>query len=356
VNASPQGMSRRRFLERITHATTAAAVGCTLAGCQPAAKNQVVVYAALDREFSEPELKRFEKEAGIDVLAKYDAESTKTVGLANAIIDEAARPRCDVFWNNEILNTLRLERRGLLEAHRPPGADKLPAMFKSAKGTWHGFATRARVLLVNTKLVPREKRPSSIRDLAAKEWKGRAGIAKPLFGTTATHATVLFAHWGPQRAKTYFRRLKENDVQIAAGNKQVAIDVARGKLAFGLTDTDDAIIELDRQGADPHVAIVFPDQAEGEMGTLLIPNTLALIKGGPNAAAGRRLIDWLLSPEVEDRLARGRSAQLPVMQGAAARSRAAPPDDIRWMEVDFERAADQWDAAARSLRDEFTAP
>ena len=49
------------------------------------------------------------------MLAKYDDESTKTVGLTNVIIQEAGRPRCDVFWNNEILNTLRLEEKGLLE-------------------------------------------------------------------------------------------------------------------------------------------------------------------------------------------------------------------------------------------------
>ena len=30
--------------------------------------------------------------------------------------------------------------------------------------------------------------PARLRDLTDSAWKGRAGIAKPLFGTTATHA------------------------------------------------------------------------------------------------------------------------------------------------------------------------
>ena len=29
------------------------------------------------------------------------------------IIAEANRPRCDLFWNNEILNTIRLKEKGL---------------------------------------------------------------------------------------------------------------------------------------------------------------------------------------------------------------------------------------------------
>ena len=65
--------------------------------------------------------------------------------------------------------------------------------------------------------------------------------------------------------------LKQNDVQILAGNKPVAQAVSVGRIAFGLTDTDDAILEQDRGAL---VEIVFPDQGEGELGTLLIPNTL----------------------------------------------------------------------------------
>src|SRR4051812_40654777 len=85
-----------------------------VAGCSFESSDEVVVYSALDREFSEPVLDRFTKETGIRTLPKYDLESSKTVGLTSAIIAEANRPRCDVFWNNEILNTLRLQEKGLL--------------------------------------------------------------------------------------------------------------------------------------------------------------------------------------------------------------------------------------------------
>ena len=52
----------------------------------------VVVYTALDREFSEPIFEAFTRETGIFVLAKYDTESTKTVGLTQALFAERQRP------------------------------------------------------------------------------------------------------------------------------------------------------------------------------------------------------------------------------------------------------------------------
>src|SRR3954466_7920626 len=157
-------------------------VGIFVAGCTSDRRPVVVVYSALDREFAEPVLKDFEKQSGIRALPKYDDESTKTVGLTNAILQEAGRPRCDAFWNNEILNTVRLQEKGLLEAYHSPAGDIYPPMYRAADGTWHGFAARARILIVNTKLVGEGERPKSIYDLLDPKWKGRIGIARPIAG------------------------------------------------------------------------------------------------------------------------------------------------------------------------------
>jgi iron(III) transport system substrate-binding protein len=324
------------------------APGCWRFGKEP----RVVVYTALDSDFSAPIFERFEESSGIAVLPKYDVESTKTVGLVNRILAESDRPRCDVFWNNEILNTLRLAKRGLLEPYTPPGAAQLPAMYRAADGAWHGFAARARVLVVNRDLVADADRPQSIHDLLDPRWRGKVGIAKPLFGTTATHAACLFAHLGDDRAKEFFRRLKQNGVQILSGNKQVALAAASGQIAFGLTDTDDALIE---QEHGRPVEIVYPDRRPDQMGTLFIPNTLAILKNCPNPEAARRLVDYLLSPEVEAALAAGPSAQVPLNPRVRVALRVESPFTIKAMQVDFREAADRWETAARFIRDEFTA-
>jgi iron(III) transport system substrate-binding protein len=321
-----------------------------LIGCYSPSQPEVVVYTALDREFSEPVLDDFTKASGTRVRAKYDDESTKTVGLTSVIIQEAGRPRCDMFWNNEIIHTLRLAEKGLLDVYRSPAGEAYPEMFRDPAGQWYGFAARARVLIVNTKLVAEGERPASIYDLADPKWKGKVGIARPTAGTTASHAACLFAALGEEKAKDFFRDLRSNDVQILGGNKQVAVDVASGRIAFGLTDTDDAMIEIERAGP---VTIVYPDRQPDQLGTLFIPNTLAIIKGCPHPEQAKKLIDFLLSPGVEEKLALGPSAQIPLNPAVKAELRVETPRTVKAMVVDFAAASRQWDAANQFIESEF---
>ena len=337
--------SDRRFRpDRRKALGTLAALTVGTAAARPA--GTVVVYSALDREFAEPILLAYAKAAGVRVLSKFDVESTKTVGLTNLIAAEAARPRCDLFWNNEILNTLRLRRAGLLQPFHPASAAGYPASFRDREGTWYGFAARARILAVNTERVPEARRPRGLLDLLDPRWKGKVAIAKPLFGTTATHAACLFAAWGPEQARSFFQALKANGVQVLSGNKQVAQAVSEGTAAFGLTDTDDAMGECD---AGRPLTLVYPDRAAGELGTLFIPNTLAVVKGAPHAAEAEALASHLLSPAVETILARGPSAQIPLNPAVTAPPRVETPKTVRAMTVDWNAAVARWDQTAAFL-------
>ncbi|HEX5471717.1 MAG TPA: extracellular solute-binding protein [Lacipirellulaceae bacterium] len=322
-----------------------------LVGCREEASSpEVVVYTALDEEFSHPIFDDFTRETGIAVKTKYDAESTKTVGLTQGILSERERPRCDLFWNNEIINTHRLESAGLLRSYNSPAAAPYPASARSPNGTWYGFAARARILIVNTNQVPEERRPKSIRDLTDPQWYDRCGIAKPLFGTTATQAACLFVTWGDAEAKDFFRSVKRN-ARVMSGNRQVADAVGGGSLAFGLTDTDDAIGEVEK---GLPVAIVYPDQRPNDIGTLFIPNTLALIKGSPHPKEAEKLLDYLLSASVERRLAQGPSAQIPLQPGVKASERVKTPAQVKAMSIDWSAAAAKWDNVSRFLQAEFT--
>jgi iron(III) transport system substrate-binding protein len=354
----PPAPDRRAFLGALAAIAVGPLSGCGTdrreeeRGASDRNAGSVVVYAALDREFSEPILDAHEKATGVRVLPKFDIESTKTVGLTNLIIAESDRPRCDVFWNNEILNTLRLQEKGLLERVSPTAARPFPTAFKDPEGAWHGFAGRARALLVNTRLVPEADRPRSILDLTDPRWKGKLALAKPLFGTTATHATCLFATWGAEKARAFFRALKANDVQVVSGNKQSARAVGAGDAAIGLTDTDDALGEL---AAGSPVAVVFLDRNPGQLGTLFLPNTLALLKGAPHRAQALGLLEYLLSPEVEAALARGPSGQIPLNPevSTAPPRPVESPKTVHPMTVDWTAAVSHWNEAAHFLTAEF---
>lgn len=301
---------------------------------------EVVVYTALDRMFSEPILKIFEKQTGIKVRAKYDNESTKSVGLTACIIEERLRPRCDVFWNNEIINTLRLKKRGLLAPFSPQQAQNIAETYKDPQNHWTGFAARARVLLVNTEKVQPRDYPNSIWDFTQEKWRGKFGIAKPVAGTTATHVACLFALLGAEKTQQFLQQLKKNQVSIESGNKQCARKVAEGELWAALTDTDDAMIEIND---NKPVTMIYLD-ADG-MGTLFIPNTLALIHKAPNPQNAKKLIEFLLSPQVEELLAKGPSAQIPLNNQTKTPARVKTPLQIKGMKVDFAKAASSWEEA-----------
>lgn len=301
----------------------------------PPDPGEVIVYVSLDKQFSEPILREFQEETGIKVRPVYDTEAVKTVGLVNRMLAERHRPRADVFWNNEILRSIQLKNEGLTAAYQSPSAESIPSHMKDPEGHWTGFAARARAVLVNKDLLPNaEEWPSRVQDLADPKWKGRAAYAKPLFGTTNTHAAVIWSMAGPEKAREFWNGVFENAVMLP-GNAQARDAAVSGEVAWCLTDTDDAHGAL-IDGAN--VEILYPEEGPSGKGTLLIPNTLILLKNSPNQENGKKLIDYLLTEKVEAQLAAGRSAQLPVRDGIAGPPRLPALHGDGVLEVDWTKA------------------
>lgn len=323
---------------------------CVLsAGCDHS-QEKVVVYCALDRMYSEQIFQNFEDLTNISVNIVYDTELTKTVGLVNRIIAESDNPQCDVFWNNEISRTIVLKERLLLEPYRSPSVNDIPTHFKDPDGYWSGFAARCRIIIYNKTKFKDTSPPNSVLELVNPEWKGKAAIAYPLLGTTATHAAVLFSKYGDKWALDFFRKLKQNEIGVLDGNATVRDQVVSGEYWWGLTDTDDA------NGAivdGKNVDIIYPDQSSDEMGTLIIPNTVALVNGAPNKSNAQKLIDYILSADVETKLAFSRSAQIPLREGIHHPENVKTLDHFKVLDVDFEKASKEIERTSNILSNLF---
>jgi len=292
-----------------------------------AAQREVVVYCALDQPYAEPILKSFEKETGIRVKTLYDSEMVKTAGLLNRLIAEQAAPQCDLFWNNEKLRTVLLAQRGLLEKYEPAAWKERKLPHDEDAGMWTEFAARARVLVRNSKgshftpADPPAANPakdgniidfmSEIPWLTASFVKNKVAIAHPLFGTTSTH----FLEWIHAKrregidAGKWLQEVLENQPIICQGNSDVVRRVAAGQASFGFTDSDDVFSA--RARGEP-VDFFLPESAERGRGTLIIPNTLAIVHQAPHRKEAERLVDFLLSEQTELALARGPSGQIPL--------------------------------------------
>ncbi len=318
-------------------------VGLFLAGC-PSHSREVVVYTAHDPVFSREILLEFERRTGIRVKAVFDTEATKSTGLAERLRRERRRPRCDVFWNNEPLRTVRLAREGLFTPYRSPSAEEIPAQFRDPQGLWTGFAARARALAFDPNRVDPEDAPRTHEELLEPRWRGKLVMANPRFGTTGSHLAFLFAAWGEARARRFLEGLKENGVQMVASNSTSRDRVLSGEALLGLTDTDD--IEVVRRLGIPIAESLFEEE-----GTIVLPNCVALVKNAPHPGEARALIDYLLSPEVEERLAASSSRQIPLRAAVPVPGRGLRLAEILRLPVTAEEAATQLPVALKAVEE-----
>jgi iron(III) transport system substrate-binding protein len=201
------------------------------------------------------------------------------------------------------------------------------------------------VIIYNTDLVSQKDAPKSILDFTKPYWTGKFCIGNPLLGTTSSHVAALFALWGRETAEKYFSDLKANDLKVVEGNGMVRDVVVAGEYYAGLTDTDDA---YDAISEGKPVKMVFPD-ADG-IGTLILPNTVMLVKGGPNGENGRKLIDYLLSKDVEAKLASSKARQMPLGRGVKTPADVPAVEGLAIMNVTHYQIASEMEASQRFVQ------
>lgn len=352
LSALSLGTSGARSLKPRALLATCAAL--TLSGCLSSEDPDLVVYVVMDQIHSEDIIRRFEEETGLNVWAEYDVESNKTIGMVARLRAEASAPRCDVFWNNEPAHTMALAEEGLFEVYRSPSAADIPAHFKDPQGRWTGFAARARCLIINTELTPTDQRPSGMFDLVDPAFAGTGSFVRPLTGSTLTHMAVLYTQLGAERAREFAAQLVElnsqDQLDLPSGNGPLMTQVGLGEIAWGWTDTDDFNVGL--QKGYP-VERVFADQGEGGLGTLVFPNTVSLIKGGPNTENAKRFMDFMLSHEVERLLAEADSAQIPTRDEIPRPETVASFEGVKVMQVDWVEVAAVLDEVHNELKELF---
>lgn len=267
--------------------------------------NRLVIYCAHDATYAQPVLDDFTKQTGIEINVRFDEESNKSLGLTNLLIAEKDQPRCDVFWNNQTLGTIRLQNEGVLQPYLSPNAKRIPDTFKDPHGFWTGFAARLRIYIVNTDLL--EPTEDKVAQFLAQPDLSKVAIAKPIFGTTLSHYSVLAAELGLESLKLWHHDLHERGIREARGNSMAKDLVVSGSCTVGFTDTDDAFAAIDRNAAVAMVPIRTPGGS-----TICMPNSVAMIKDCQHPDQAKQLIDFLLSEAVEVSLANGGARQIPI--------------------------------------------
>jgi iron(III) transport system substrate-binding protein len=255
-----------------------AIMAALLGGCGGQEEPTIIVYCAQDQVFAEPLLAEFTRQTGIKARAVFDNEAVKTVGLANRLLAEKDHPQCDVFWGNEELRARQL-------------ADL--RVFRATNG-FVAFGFRSRRIVVNTNKVSLAEAPRTLAELTNAAWRGKVALAYPMFGTTATHFLALRQRWGDASWQAWCRALQANKPFLVDGNSVVVKLVGQGEAWIGLTDSDDIAGGI-HEGLPLAAMPLTPE-------TLLIPNTVAVVRGAPHAAEAEQMFQYLQQSEVAERL------------------------------------------------------
>jgi len=166
--------------------------------------------------------------------------------------------------------------------------------FRPTNG-WTHLGYRTRRIVFNTNLLTAATAPRAFSDATNAAWRGKAAVAYPLFGTTATHFQALRQLWGDEGWQKWCRALAASHPFLVDGNSVVVKQVARGEAWFGFTDSDD-IAGAQREGFPVAAMPVTPE-------TLFIPNTVGVIRNCPHPEAAERLFEFISNPKVSQQLA-----------------------------------------------------
>ncbi len=306
-------------------ATPSSAPGTEIAG-------GLVVYSGRSEALISPVLEAFRsKYPQVEIALKSGSNSE----LANALLEEQANPQADVFITTELFTVQALNNKGVFQPYRSPAATSLPPEFLGANDGWTGLTRRARVIMYNADLVSAAEAPQSIFDLTDPKWDGQIAAAGSSNGSMQAQIAAMRLLLGEPQTEAWLRDLQKNNVTFFGGHTDVRKAVGAGEFKIGLVNH--YYYYLQKEEGSP-VGIVFPDQAEGQIGLITNATAAGIVKGARNLPAAQALVDFLLSAEGQQLFAE-LNFEYPLAPGVPLRSGVEPLDNYRLARVDVVRAA-----------------
>jgi iron(III) transport system substrate-binding protein len=262
---------------------------------QNGANRTLVVYSGRSEALIKPIIDAYmDTHPKVNVLLKAGRDNE----LAATILEEQNAPQADVYITTNFLTSIALAREGVLAAHSVPNQADIPAQYLSQEAMWTPITLRARVLMYNTDQLNADEVPTTIEALADPAWAGRVAATNSTSGAMQAHVATLITRTSPTAVQNLLTRLVANNVTFFGGHTDVRKAVGSGEFAIGLVNH--YYYELQkREPSDNRVGVIYPDQAEGQMGLVVNATAASVVKGGPNTADAQDFVDFLLQPTTQ---------------------------------------------------------
>jgi 2-aminoethylphosphonate transport system substrate-binding protein len=235
--------------------------------------------------------------------------------VVERIAKEATNPQADV------LVTLppfiqKAAADGLLAPYQAQAASAIPAGGKDAQGRYYALVNNYLCFIYNGARLG--KAPVSFTDLLEPQFKSKIQYSTPgqAGDGTAVMLQVIHAFGGKDAGFAYLGKLQANNVGPSSSTGRLAGLVNKGEL---LVANGDAQMNFSQLGQNPNLRIYFPAGPDGKRSTVALPYYIGLVHGAPHAAAGGKLIDFLLARESQEQVST-------VAQGLPVRTDVHPTD------------------------------
>jgi 2-aminoethylphosphonate transport system substrate-binding protein len=287
-------------------ALAAGAVAISLAACSsgsgPSAggsgseKPTVTMYSADGLgDWYKTQFAAFTKKTGIKVNY-VEAGSSEVV---SRVEKERNNPQADV------LVTLppfiqQADKDGML-AKLGTDTGAISADDKASDGKWAALVNNYSCFIYNPKV---GAVPKTWQDLLSPAYKGKLQYSTPGQAGDGTAVLILLQHeMGKQGALDYLKQLQANNVGPSSSTGDLQPKVSSGSL---LTANGDVQMNLDSIQAD-HSAfkVFFPAQQGTTPQTVALPYDIGLPANAPHSANGEKLIEFLLSKQVQSTVSSG---------------------------------------------------
>lgn len=297
----------------------------------------LVIYSGRSEPLLQPVIDAFKAQhPEVNVLLKAGSNSE----LANALLEEQANPQADVFVTTEVFTVQSLAQQGAFQSYRPAGAEQLPAEFLGPDNLWTGLTRRARVIMYNTELLSEEEVPTSIFDLTDPKWRGQIAAAGSTNGSMQAQIAAMRQLIGEEETEAWLNGLIANEVTFFGGHTDVRQAVGAGEFQLGLVNHYYYYLQ---QAEGSPVGIIFPDQAEGQIGLITNATAAAVINEAPHVEAAQAFMDFLVSPDGQKLFAE-LNYEYPLLPGVELHSDVQPLDEFRFADVNIAAAAQDFDA------------
>jgi putative spermidine/putrescine transport system substrate-binding protein len=268
-----------------------AAAAITFTALAPLASAQTAICYNCPPEWADwgTQLKMIKEKTGITV-PQDNKNSGQTL---SQLVAEKANPVADIAYLGVTFG-IQARKEGVTDPYKPAHWNEIPDGLKDADGNWFTIHSGTLGFMVNVDALKGKPVPKSWKDLLRPEYKGLVGYLDPAsafvgyVGAVAVNQALggTFNDFTP--AINYFKELQKNQPIVPKQTSYAR--VLSGEIPI-LMDYD---FNAYRGKYKDNANIAFVIPAEG---SVVVPYVMSLVKGGPNQANGKKVLDFLMSDE-----------------------------------------------------------